>query len=345
MSLIDELKGYWVSAADYDSLDVGDSTMVGIEANGDVIPVNPENKDISSASVVGGVIITKNLAGPGIKLVDSVSFMHVQNGNMDPKVKGLDTVDINIFEGHAEAELQPLYAGAGAGFNLVGGSASIFDFNLGVGLSTGAGLKDDSVEIKLAGTGLTIGRKISISVLDNSFGIDLVRTKDAVWYVGKELAVAVAVVPGAMKGAGEDLLDQFKQMPREFADAGSDLWSQVKQIPGAFAPIPGAFADAGKELGGMIADGATSVAGGVADVATGVAGGVADAATGGYNLAKDGVNAGADAAEAAAREAQQAAEAAAREAQRAAEAAAREAERLAREAEHLLKKADPRNWF
>lgn len=272
---LENAKMKWKDASDYDQLPLDSSTLLGVESSGNIFVANPDS-GVQTLSVVGGVIVTKTALGPSYKLVDSVAFMRVANEGTT--LGGLDTVDVAIFEGHADAELQPLYAGAGVGFNLAGGSASIFDFNLGAGLSTGAGLKDESIELKLAGTGVTVGRKISISVFDNSFGIDLVRSAHAVWAVGKEIFAAVAIVPGAMADGGSALLNEFKAMPSAFASAGVDLWTSVKQIPGAFAQIPGAFAYAGKQLGGMIADGAVAVAGGVAGVATTVAGGVADGA-------------------------------------------------------------------
>ena len=272
---LENAKMKWKDASDYDQLSLDSSTLLGVESSGNIFVVNPDS-GVQTLSAVGGVIVTKTALGPSYKLVDSVALMRVANEGTT--LGGLDTVDVAIFEGHAEAELQPLYAGAGVGFNLAGGSASIFDFNLGAGLSTGAGLKDESIELKLAGTGVTVGRKISISVFDNSFGIDFVRSAHAVWAVGKEIFAAVAVVPGAMADGGSALLNEFKAMPSTFASAGVDLWTGVKQIPGAFAQIPGAFAYAGKQLGGMIADGAVAVAGGVADAATTVAGGVADGA-------------------------------------------------------------------
>ena len=280
-TIIDNAKAKWKEGANYDDMSVDDTTMIGIEADGNIFVVG-KDQGVSTASVVGGVIITKTDHGPEFKLTDSAAVMRVSSGG---EIGGIDTVDVAIFEAHADAELSVLYAGAGFGYTLAGGSASIFDFNLGVGLSTGAGLKDESVELKLAGTGVTIGRKISISVLDVSFGIDLVRTTHAVWFVGKELAVAVALVPGALEDGGSALLQELKDMPDTFGDAGSDLWTSVKQIPGAFAAIPGAFADAGSQLGGLAADGAKTVAGGVVDGAEAVvdgaktvAGGVSDGA-------------------------------------------------------------------
>jgi hypothetical protein len=53
--------------------------------------------------------------------------------------------------------------------------ASAFDCKLGLSASTGVGVRDDSVEVKALGTGITLGRKVGISVLGSSFGIDFGR--------------------------------------------------------------------------------------------------------------------------------------------------------------------------
>ena len=61
---------------------------------------------------------------------------------------------------------------AEAGVHLPKVEASAFDLNLGVGLDTGGGIKDDSLEVKALGCGVTVGRKVGISVFGASFGID-----------------------------------------------------------------------------------------------------------------------------------------------------------------------------
>ena len=223
---LENAKGQWNTACHYDKMGMGDSTLLGVESSGNLLVHNPDS-GVSTMNVVGGVFVTKTLMGPSYKVVDSVSFMKVVNKN---SINGIDTVDVNIFEGHEEAEISPMYAGAGIGFNLAGGQASIFDFNLGVGLSTGIGLKDESVELKAAGTGVTVGRKISISVLDVSFGIDIVRTAQAAWFVGRELFAAVAIVPGALKNGGKDLVNEVASTPNAFYKAGGDLWHEAKKI-------------------------------------------------------------------------------------------------------------------
>ena len=42
----------------------------------------------------------------------------------------------------------------------------MFDFHLGAGVSTGGGIKDDSLSLKAAGCGFKVGRKLGISVFD-----------------------------------------------------------------------------------------------------------------------------------------------------------------------------------
>lgn len=259
---LENAKLKWKDASDYDKLSIDDSTLLGVESNGNIFVYNPD-AGVTTMNIVGGVIVTKTPLGPSYRLVDSASFMHVTNPN---STGGIDTVDVNIFEAHADAEMTPLYTGASVGFSLAGGEASIFDFNLGVGLSTGVGLKDESVELKVAGTGVTVGRKISISVFDVSFGIDLVRTTNAVWFVGKEIFAAVAIVPGALADGGHGLLDEIKRMPNAFSEGAKGAAQSAEKIPGAFAQIPGAFVDAGKQIGGLISDGASSVAHGAKSI-------------------------------------------------------------------------------
>ena len=43
---------------------------------------------------------------------------------------------------------------------------------VGAGVSTGAGIKDDSLNLKLAGCGVKVGRKVGVSVFDNEIGVD-----------------------------------------------------------------------------------------------------------------------------------------------------------------------------
>ncbi|KAF9177428.1 hypothetical protein BGZ51_008769 [Haplosporangium sp. Z 767] len=67
------------------------------------------------------------------------------------------------------------YVGAEANVSLIKAKASIFDLNLGVGVDSGIGIRDDSFDARVLGCGIQIGRKVSISAFGSSFGIDFGR--------------------------------------------------------------------------------------------------------------------------------------------------------------------------
>ena len=50
--------------------------------------------------------------------------------------------------------------------------AGPFNLHLGAGVSTGLAMKDGTVEAKIAGTGLKVGKRIGVSVYDNEFSVD-----------------------------------------------------------------------------------------------------------------------------------------------------------------------------
>jgi hypothetical protein len=97
-------------------------------------------------------------------------------------------------------------------------SISGVDLNVGAGVSTGGGLKDDSVSVKLLGCGVVVGRRIGISLFDNSIGelapaalrhIQLVHTPSlprpaAVVDLGKIAESARSPTPTRAAGAKRD---------------------------------------------------------------------------------------------------------------------------------------------
>jgi len=54
-----------------------------------------------------------------------------------------------------------------------GGTDRALSYRVGVGVTSGGGIKDDSLSVKALGTGLTIGRRIGLSFLDTEIGIDV----------------------------------------------------------------------------------------------------------------------------------------------------------------------------
>lgn len=98
------------------------------------------------------------------------SVMHVAKSNGKP----IEQVSVDVFTAGLGATAGS-YVGAEANVSLFKAEASIFDLNLGVGVDTGAGIKDDSLDVRVAGCGVQIGRKVSISAFGSSFGIDFGR--------------------------------------------------------------------------------------------------------------------------------------------------------------------------
>lgn len=73
---------------------------------------------------------------------------------------------------NAEAGLGGIGAGVEAGAHLIEAEAVGIGVKLGVGVNTGAYLGPGGGEIKVAGTGISIGKKTGVSVLGNEFYID-----------------------------------------------------------------------------------------------------------------------------------------------------------------------------
>jgi hypothetical protein len=88
--------------------------------------------------------------------------------------KPIEDVNVDVFTASVSATAGT-YVGVEANVSLVKAEASIFDLNLGIGVDTGFGIKDDSLGAKFAGCGIEIGRKVSISVFGSGFGIDFGR--------------------------------------------------------------------------------------------------------------------------------------------------------------------------
>lgn len=105
------------------------------------------------------------------------SFMHT----VQSKGRPVEQVSADVFSAYAGASVEYIqigeykfgtYAGAGAELNLFKADASVFDLKLGVGVETGAGIRNGSLDAHVAGCGVTIGKRMSISVFGNEIGID-----------------------------------------------------------------------------------------------------------------------------------------------------------------------------
>ena len=95
--------------------------------------------------------VAKNLTGPQIEFSTQTPDEHASSRRLSMVTSST----------HAEAV---------ASLSLMSSSMSGVDLNVGAGVSTGGGLKDDSVSVKVLGCGLVVGRRIGISLFDNSIG-------------------------------------------------------------------------------------------------------------------------------------------------------------------------------
>ena len=151
-----------LAAADYDDMKMFSSkTLVKTEAD---VWVEANSKDLFAGICI---TVTKNLTGPSFEVSSKAGVFNISAD--DERV----SIDFDIGTAQAGAVSSATYVGADAKLKLAGGSVGPFEANLGIGVSTGAGIKDDSLDVKAVGCGFTIGRKIGISVLDNNISIDL----------------------------------------------------------------------------------------------------------------------------------------------------------------------------
>ena len=115
--------------------------------------------------------VTKNRSGPQMEFLSKTpGFVDVEND--DGEFMGIGTAHRGLSTSRTHTE-------AMATVSLIGGHASGVDFNVGAGLSTGGGIKDDSISIKVLGCGIIFGRKMGMSFFDNSIAVDFGKVLDS----------------------------------------------------------------------------------------------------------------------------------------------------------------------
>ena len=111
------------------------------------------------------------------------------------------------------------------------------NYTLGLGVSTGAGLKDDSASVKLLGCGLTIGRKVGVSFFDSEIGVDLGKVSEE---SAKEAERRRREEEEAVRGAGESWQEEAAQAA-DFGTApeneGSWLQGRLKSMQSTSAAV------------------------------------------------------------------------------------------------------------
>ena len=118
------------------------------------------------------------------------------------------------------------------------GASAIGGYTIGAGITTGAGIKDDSVSVKALGCGLSVGRKMSISLFDNEVSVDLGHL-----YNRSREALAAAETEG---GTAADAVVVTKQEGSSSEDWGSRLFRQGSEaLVGALSGLDAIVATAG----------------------------------------------------------------------------------------------------
>ena len=144
----DELK--ILAAVDYESMETFGARRCAVKlskGSGDWVRFDKD----TCAQYAMCCWVAKNLTGPQIEFSTQTPDEHASSRRLSMVTSST----------HAEAV---------ASLSLISGSMSGVDLNVGAGVSTGGGLKDDSVSVKLLGCGVVVGRRIGISLFDNSIG-------------------------------------------------------------------------------------------------------------------------------------------------------------------------------
>mmetsp|Transcript_76107 Transcript_76107/g.183924 ORF Transcript_76107/g.183924 Transcript_76107/m.183924 type:complete len:262 (-) Transcript_76107:12-797(-) len=146
-----------LAAVDYDSMEIFGVKRCAVKlskGSGDWVRFD---KDTSSQYALC-CWVAKNLTGPQIEFPTQAPEEHASSAAAHRR---LSMITSNT------------YAEAVASLSFMSSSKSGIDLNVGAGVSTGGGIKDDSVSVKLLGCGVVVGRKIGISLFDNSIVFDL----------------------------------------------------------------------------------------------------------------------------------------------------------------------------
>ena len=139
-------------------------TLVGVDGN-------LEKYETYTTGYIETVIkVTKNYGGPKIQYLVESGLFKIHSGE-----KIIEEVDFTLFGAEASGHFSATGAGYGAVVKLAGGSVSIFDLQIALGVSSEIGIVDDSLSVKVLGIGGKIGRKTQICVFDFCFGIDFGR--------------------------------------------------------------------------------------------------------------------------------------------------------------------------
>ena len=115
--------------------------------------------------------LTKNVLGPAFEVKAMTGVFRAQTG---PGAKSaLEQIDAQLFGASVGTSASDTHLEGNAKLTVLGREESFVNYHLGVGVSTGLGIKDDSLSLKVAGCGFQFGRKIGVSIFDNELAADI----------------------------------------------------------------------------------------------------------------------------------------------------------------------------
>lgn len=118
------------------------------------------------------VRITKDLLCPQIQFLTKLGLMHI---NTDANAKQFESVDWGLFGAQASVTLTCDEIEFKAELVLTGGSVSIFELQIAIGVTSEIGFdeKTHSVTVKYLGTGITLGGSTGVCVLASCFKVNI----------------------------------------------------------------------------------------------------------------------------------------------------------------------------
>ena len=106
--------------------------------------------------------VTKNYTGAKLEVKAVTGLFRINE----------EDIDVQFLCASAGSSVSFTHAEIGAKLTLAAGDVGGFHYHVGAGVGTGGGIKDDSLSLKVAGTGVQVGRKVGVSLFGTEVSYD-----------------------------------------------------------------------------------------------------------------------------------------------------------------------------